>query len=151
MFNFHPAGTSFFIGSDYMISKVTPQFIPVNDFNYHLTIGFNMPIGKRKSDLKHKKSLEVDYTALQSANEIIEEVHAEAEAQAEVQEATEAEAQAEVQEATEVEAQAEMQEATQVEEQVETQVEAQEETQEEVISESETTTTTEESTTDPAL
>lgn len=56
MFNFHPAGTSFFIGSDYMISKVTPQFIPVNDFNYHLTIGFNMPIGKRKCDLKRKNT-----------------------------------------------------------------------------------------------
>lgn len=48
MINFHPAVTSFFIGSDYMISKVTPQYLPVNSFNYHLTLGFNMPLGKRK-------------------------------------------------------------------------------------------------------
>lgn len=48
MLNFHPVATSFFIGSDYMISKVTPQFIPVNDFNYHFTLGINMPLGKRK-------------------------------------------------------------------------------------------------------
>ena len=48
MFNFHPGWTSFFIGSDYMISKVTPQFIPVNDLNYHITFGINMPLGKRK-------------------------------------------------------------------------------------------------------
>lgn len=48
MFNFHPGLTSFFIGSDYMISNVTPQFIPVNDLNYHITFGFNMPLGKRK-------------------------------------------------------------------------------------------------------
>ena len=49
MFNFHPGWTSFFIGSDYMISKVTPQFIPVNDLNYHITFGINMPLGKRIS------------------------------------------------------------------------------------------------------
>lgn len=48
MFNFHPGLTSFFIGSDYMISNVTTQFIPVNDLNYHITFGFNMPLGKRK-------------------------------------------------------------------------------------------------------
>ena len=48
MLNFHPAGVTFFIGSDYMINKVTPQFIPVNDLNYHITLGMNLAIGKRK-------------------------------------------------------------------------------------------------------
>lgn len=48
MLNFHPAGFSFFIGSDHMITKVTPQFIPLNDLNSHVTLGFNFPIGKRK-------------------------------------------------------------------------------------------------------
>lgn len=48
MFNFHPAGIAFFIGSDYMITKVTPQFIPVNDLNSHITLGFNLALGKRK-------------------------------------------------------------------------------------------------------
>lgn len=48
MFNFHPKIFSFFIGSDYMITKVTPQYIPVNNLNGHVTFGFNMPLGKRK-------------------------------------------------------------------------------------------------------
>ena len=48
MLNIHPAGTAFFIGSDYMITKVTPQFLPVNNMNYHLTFGVNIPLGKRK-------------------------------------------------------------------------------------------------------
>ena len=48
MFNFHPRLISFFIGSDYMISNITPQFIPVNDLNYHFTIGLTKPIGRRK-------------------------------------------------------------------------------------------------------
>lgn len=55
MFNFHPGFTSFFIGSDYMLHKVTPQFIPVNDLNYHITLGVNMPIGKRDSDKGNKR------------------------------------------------------------------------------------------------
>lgn len=48
MLNIHPAGFSFFIGSDHMITKVTPQFIPVDDFSAHLTLGVNIPLGKRK-------------------------------------------------------------------------------------------------------
>ena len=48
MFNFHPKILSFFIGSDYMITKVTPQYIPVNNLNGHITFGLNMPLGKRK-------------------------------------------------------------------------------------------------------
>lgn len=48
MFNFHPAGFTFFVGSDYMLTKVTPQYIPVNDLNSHITLGVNLAIGKRK-------------------------------------------------------------------------------------------------------
>lgn len=48
MLNFHPAGTTFFVGSDYMISNITPQYLPVNDLNYHFTLGMNIAIGKRK-------------------------------------------------------------------------------------------------------
>lgn len=48
MFNFHPAGITFFVGSDYMITKVTPQFIPVDDLNAHITLGVNLALGKRK-------------------------------------------------------------------------------------------------------
>lgn len=48
MFNFHPRWISFFIGSDYMISNITPQFIPVNDLNYHITLGIVKPLGRRK-------------------------------------------------------------------------------------------------------
>jgi hypothetical protein len=48
MLNFHPALLSFFIGSDYMVTNVTPQFLPVDDLNSHFTMGINIPIGKRK-------------------------------------------------------------------------------------------------------
>ena len=48
MLNFHPAGVNFFIGSDYMITKVTPQFIPVNKLNAHVNLGLNFALGKRK-------------------------------------------------------------------------------------------------------
>lgn len=48
MLNFHPAGTTLFVGSDYMISNITPQYLPVNDLNYHFTLGMNIAIGKRK-------------------------------------------------------------------------------------------------------
>jgi hypothetical protein len=48
MFNFHPRLFSFFIGSDYMVTKVTPQYIPVNNLNSHITFGITKPIGKRK-------------------------------------------------------------------------------------------------------
>lgn len=48
MFNFHPKLFSFFVGSDFMITKVTPQYIPVNNMNGHITIGVNKPLGKRK-------------------------------------------------------------------------------------------------------
>lgn len=58
MFNFHPAGLSFFIGSDYMITKVTPQFIPVNEVNANVTMGINFPIGKKVKPEKNKKRQE---------------------------------------------------------------------------------------------
>jgi hypothetical protein len=48
MLNFHPVGLNLFVGSDYMIYKVSPQFIPLNDLNYHITFGANITIGRRK-------------------------------------------------------------------------------------------------------
>lgn len=48
MLNFHPVGLNLFVGSDYMITKVTPQFIPVNNLNAHITFGLNLTLGKRK-------------------------------------------------------------------------------------------------------
>ena len=48
MLNFHPAGVNFFVGSDYMISKISPQFIPINNLNSHFTLGMNITFGKRK-------------------------------------------------------------------------------------------------------
>ena len=48
MLNIHPVGFNFFIGSDYMITRVTPQFIPVNNMNGHVTFGINFPIGERR-------------------------------------------------------------------------------------------------------
>ena len=48
MLNFHPAGINLFVGSDYMITKVTPQFIPIDNMNAHITLGLNIALGKRK-------------------------------------------------------------------------------------------------------
>lgn len=48
LINFHPKRSTFFIGSDYMITKVTPQYIPVDNLNSHITLGINIPFGKRK-------------------------------------------------------------------------------------------------------
>lgn len=46
--NFHPAGINLFIGSDYMITKVTPQYLPINDMNAHVTVGLSLALGSRK-------------------------------------------------------------------------------------------------------
>lgn len=48
MLNFHPVGVNLFVGSDFMITKVTPQYIPVDDLNAHVTIGLSLALGKRK-------------------------------------------------------------------------------------------------------
>ena len=48
MLNFHPAGISLFFGSDFMITDVTPQFVPINNLNAHFTFGLNLALGKRK-------------------------------------------------------------------------------------------------------
>lgn len=48
LFNIHVLCCHLFVGSDYMITKVTPQYIPVNDLNSHVTLGLTMPLGKRK-------------------------------------------------------------------------------------------------------
>ena len=48
MLNFHPVGVNFFIGSDYMVTKMTPQGIPLNDLNTHFTMGLSIAVGKKK-------------------------------------------------------------------------------------------------------
>lgn len=40
--NFHPKGFSFFLGMDYLIGKVNPQFIPINNMNANVSMGFNV-------------------------------------------------------------------------------------------------------------
>ncbi|KAA6336771.1 hypothetical protein EZS27_015091 [termite gut metagenome] len=39
-FNFHPTGFNFYAGFDYMVMKLTPQFIPVNRPNLLANMGF---------------------------------------------------------------------------------------------------------------
>ena len=48
MLNFHPAGINLVVGSDYMITRVTPQFIPIDNMNAHVTFGLNLALGRRK-------------------------------------------------------------------------------------------------------
>lgn len=43
--NFHPKGFNFFIGTDHMITKVNPQFIPIGHANANISLGFNVTFG----------------------------------------------------------------------------------------------------------
>lgn len=43
--NLCPRGFNFFIGSDFMINRVTPQFVPVNNANLSFNMGINIPLG----------------------------------------------------------------------------------------------------------
>lgn len=43
--NFHPKGFNFFIGSDHMIFKVNPQFVPVHNLNANINLGINFTFG----------------------------------------------------------------------------------------------------------
>lgn len=43
MVDIHPRVLSFFIGSDCMVFRVTPQYIPVNHCNVNLCMGLNIP------------------------------------------------------------------------------------------------------------
>lgn len=45
--NFHPKGFNFFIGTDHLLTKVTPQFIPVNSANANVSFGFNITLGDK--------------------------------------------------------------------------------------------------------
>lgn len=44
--NFHPRGCNVFVGSDHMLTKVTPQFVPVNNLNANVVFGLNFTFGK---------------------------------------------------------------------------------------------------------
>lgn len=46
--NLHPKGITFFIGSDRMITKVTPQYMPVNNLNTNICLGFNVAFGRKR-------------------------------------------------------------------------------------------------------
>lgn len=48
LINFHPKGFNFFLGSDFMITEVTPQYIPVHKMNANVCLGVNFAIGKQK-------------------------------------------------------------------------------------------------------
>ncbi|MBR3756896.1 MAG: hypothetical protein IKK62_00495 [Bacteroidaceae bacterium] len=45
--NFHPKGINFFVGTDYMLSEVNSQFIPLNS-NANVSMGVNIILGKNK-------------------------------------------------------------------------------------------------------
>lgn len=43
--NLCPRGFNFFVGTDFMIGRVTPQFVPVNNANLSFNMGMNIPLG----------------------------------------------------------------------------------------------------------
>lgn len=47
LLNFHPKGFNFFVGMDHTLGKVTPQFIPVNNGNMNVSLGFNVTFGAK--------------------------------------------------------------------------------------------------------
>ncbi len=47
--NVHTKGINFFVGSDHMFFKITPQFVPVHRANTNVSIGINFPFGAKKN------------------------------------------------------------------------------------------------------
>ncbi|MEG1585964.1 MAG: DUF5723 family protein [Bacteroidales bacterium] len=45
--NFHPKGFNLFLGTDFMITEITPQYIPVHNMNANVCMGINFSLGKR--------------------------------------------------------------------------------------------------------
>ena len=45
--NFHPKGVNLFLGSDFQIFKVTPQFVPVGNLNASVNFGLNITFGSK--------------------------------------------------------------------------------------------------------
>lgn len=48
MLNLHPKGVNFFVGTDYQLTKLTPQYVPTGKFNTNLFFGLNFTFGKRR-------------------------------------------------------------------------------------------------------
>ena len=48
MMNFHPGGINLFIGSDQMMLKVNSQYIPLDNLGANISMGLNIPFGKRR-------------------------------------------------------------------------------------------------------
>lgn len=46
--NFHPSWINLFVGTDFMISEVTPQFVPIHQNNLNLYFGVSMPLARSK-------------------------------------------------------------------------------------------------------
>lgn len=46
--NFSPSWINFFIGSDYMVSRITPQVLPVNAHATNIHFGLSIPLGKQR-------------------------------------------------------------------------------------------------------
>lgn len=59
--NFGGQGFNFFIGSDYMITKVNKQFIPVNARAENLYFGLSVGIGKNREESIRKKAMKRGY------------------------------------------------------------------------------------------
>ncbi|MEL7585095.1 MAG: DUF5723 family protein [Prolixibacteraceae bacterium] len=49
IFNFHPRGVNFFIGSDQMLLKINSQGIPLNNMNAGILAGMNITFGQVRS------------------------------------------------------------------------------------------------------
>lgn len=46
LLNFHPRRFNIFVGTDFMFTEITPQFIPVNNLNANISMGINFAFGR---------------------------------------------------------------------------------------------------------
>lgn len=54
--NFCPRAINFYVGADYMLTKISPQWVPLNNANTVVSFGLNVPIQARRNHNKGANS-----------------------------------------------------------------------------------------------
>lgn len=72
--NLCPRGFNFFIGTDHMVTRVTPQFIPTKKATVNLNMGLNIPMGgpRRHKEIRQKERRKSKPQKLAVSNEMIQ-------------------------------------------------------------------------------
>ncbi|MDR0419083.1 MAG: DUF5723 family protein, partial [Prevotellaceae bacterium] len=70
VFNICPRGFNFFVGMDYMITRVSKQYIPINNANVNVNFGINFPM-TRNPKYKRPKDKKVNDAYVESSSDEI--------------------------------------------------------------------------------